>query len=361
MKNPNTGFSPEHYAFSSGEHRGKKVIWIKFPRDQKLLATLKEVCMPYWSATQKSWYVTDNKTYRTLFHLPIPLVGKETLSKISTANLHAFTEYQNMLLLKGFSQNTMRTYSVEFAQLLYIIRDFPVWQLTPEKLKSYFLYCTTELALSENQIHSRMNAVKFYFEKVLHRDKMFFDIPRPKKPLQLPKALNTAEIKKLFAVVENPKHRLILQLCYGMGLRVSEIAQLKIQHIDSAANRVLIERGKGKKDRYVNLPVSILQNMRDYYRDYRPKEFLFEGQFGGHLTTRSVQQVFKLAMLKAGIRKKIGIHGLRHSYATHLLEYGTDISLIQRLLGHNDIRTTLIYTHVTDRQTNKVASPLDKL
>lgn len=266
-----------------------------------------------------------------------------------------------MLILKGFSVNTIRTYSVEFAQLLYIIKDFPVQNLSPEKLKSYFLYCVKELQLSENQIHSRMNAVKFYFEKVLHQEKLFFDIPRPKKPLLLPKSLNTKEIKKLFSVVENPKHQLILRLCYGMGLRVSEIVNVKIADIDSVANRVLIQQSKGKKDRYVNLPNATLSEMRSYYQQYKPKDYLFEGQFGGHLTTRSVQSVFKNAMQKADIRKKVGVHGLRHSYATHLLKYGTDISLIQKLLGHNSIKTTLIYTNVTDRHIQNVKSPLDRL
>lgn len=361
MSNAKPTFSLENYTFTPGKHRDKKVIWIICPYDRNLINALKQNTDATWSATQKAWFVPDNHHNREHFNMDINIVGKATLSKISPVNLQAFTTYQNQLLLKGFSPNTLRTYSVEFAQLLYILKDFPVQELTPEKLKSYFLYCTAELHLSENQIHSRMNAVKFYFEKVLHRDKLFFDIPRPKKPLLLPKALNTSEIKKLFSVVENPKHQLILQLCYGMGLRVSEIVNIKIQDIDSVAYTVLIQKGKGKKDRYVNLPTSVLENMRNYYRDYRPAEFLFEGQYGGHLTTRSVQSIFHSALQKAGIRKKVGIHGLRHSYATHLLQYGTDISLIQRLLGHNDIRTTLIYTHVTDRQINKVVSPLDKL
>lgn len=361
MTNTKPPLTLENYTFTPGMHREKKVIWIICPYDRTLINALKQNTDAKWSATQKAWFVPDNNRNREHFNLKINIVGKATLSKISSINLSAFSDYQNQLQLKGFSPNTLRTYSVEFAQLLYILKDFPVQELTPEKLKSYFLYCTVKLQLSENQIHSRMNAVKFYFEKVLHREKIFFDIPRPKKPLLLPKALNTSEIKKLFSVVENPKHQLILQLCYGMGLRVSEIVNLKIQDIDSVTYTVLIQRGKGKKDRYVNLPTSVLQNMRDYYRDYRPAEFLFEGQNGGHLTTRSVQNIFHSALQKAGIRKKIGVHGLRHSYATHLLQYGTDISLIQKLLGHNDIRTTLIYTHVTDRQINKVVSPLDKL
>ncbi|HMN33633.1 MAG TPA: tyrosine-type recombinase/integrase, partial [Chitinophagaceae bacterium] len=230
-----------------------------------------------------------------------------------------------------------------------------------ERLQSYFLYCHNELKLSENQIHSRMNAIKFYFEQVLHKPKMFFDIPRPKKPLLLPKSLNTDEVKRLFAVTENLKHRLILQLCYGMGLRVSEIVNLKIADIDSHDMKVRIHRGKGKKDRFVNLPITVLEDLRIYYQEYSPKDYLFEGQYGGQYGVRSAQMVFKEAMKKAKIKKQIGIHGLRHSYATHLLEFGTDITFIQKLLGHNSIKTTQIYTQVTDRSISNVGSPLDKL
>ena len=342
-------------------HKDKKILWIRFPKDFKLIAMLKFATKPHWSQSNKCWYVTDNDFNRELFGLPKNIIGKDVLLKIHPNNLHEFQKFQDQLILKGFSLNTIRVYTIEFAQLLYLIKSFPIFNLTKEKLQSYFLYCAKDLQLSENQIHSRMNAVKFYFEKVLHQEKIFFDIPRPKKPLLLPKALNTKEIKKIFEVTDNPKHKLILQLCYGMGLRVSEIVCIKIEHIDSVTMKVLIYRGKGKKDRYVNLPHSILENLRLYYKTFLPKEYLFEGLYGTKYSVRSAQSVFKVAMNKAGIKKSVGIHSLRHSYATHLLEFGTDISLIQKLLGHNDIRTTLHYTQVADRTIAKVQSPLDQL
>lgn len=153
----------------------------------------------------------------------------------------------------------------------------------------------------------------------------------------------------------------MLKLCYGMGLRLSEILNLKIADIDSKTMQVFIERGKGKKDRYANLPQSILEQLRVYYIEYKPKEYLFEGQYGGQYSSRSVQQVFKKSLEKARITKKVGIHSLRHSFATHLLDNGTDIRFIQELLGHNDIKTTLVYTHVTDKSIRKIVSPLDHL
>jgi site-specific recombinase XerD len=146
-----------------------------------------------------------------------------------------------------------------------------------------------------------------------------------------------------------------------MGLRVSDIINLKITDIDTKRMLVHIEVAKGKKDRYVTLPTSILEELRNYYRVYHPKIYLFEGQFGGQYSIRSLQTVFKNAMRKAKINKSIGIHGLRHSYATHLLESGTDMYFIQKLLGHNNIKTTEIYAKVSKRHLGNIKSPLDDL
>jgi len=361
MKNTQPTLDKNLFHAKEATHKGKNILCIQFQKDPHLINLLKNATKAFWSQTQKVWFVTDNNFNRDLFGLERKIVGKEVLLKIHSNNQEAFQKFINHLILKGFSQNTIKVYSVEFAQLLYIIKSFSVNALTKERLQSYFLYCAKELLLSENQIHSRMNAIKFYFEKVLHQEKMFFDIPRPKKPQLLPKALNTEEISKIIKITTNPKHKLILQLCYGMGLRVSEVVNLKIEHIDSVTMKVLIHCAKGKKDRYVNLPHSILSALRLYYKEYRPKIYLFQGQYGGQYAVRSAQSVFKDAMNKAKIRKTVGIHSLRHSYATHLLEYGTDITLIQKLMGHNDLKTTLNYTHIADRTISNVQSPLDKL
>lgn len=354
-------FTDSRFQFQPGEHKGKRVIWVRFERDQEMIVFLRSQTKAYWSASQKSWYVTDSRFHRELFRLEPVIVGKEVLSKIQTVNLPAFLRFQEQVKLKGYSENTLRTYSLEFAQLLYILKSYNVDQLTPERLRAYFLYCHQTLKLSTSEIHGRINAIKFYFEQVLHRPKMFINIPRPKRKILLPKMLSRKEIQKIIAVTENPKHRLILQLCYGMGLRVSEVVALKVSDIDSHSMLVRIEQGKGKKDRLVVLPVSALDELREYYRQYRPRKYLFEGQFGGGYSLRSAQAVFKTAMRKAGIKKQIGIHGLRHSYATHLLEMGTDIRFIQELLGHNSIKTTQIYTHVTDVSKSNVKSPLDSI
>lgn len=354
-------FNTTYFKFLPGEHNSNPVIWIHFPYNNVVKQHLLKFVKAQWSSTLKSWYCVDNDAYRTLFKLPLRPIGQNAIMRIESMNREEYVRYRESLILSGFSESTIRTYTTEFAQLLYILKNNSVATLTPDKLRSYFLYCHQKLKLSTNQIHSRINAVKYYFEQVLHRPAMFIDIPRPKKPLQLPKALTKSEIEKIIKSIDNIKHRLIIKLCYGMGLRVSEVVKIKIEDIDSTTMQVRIENAKGKKDRYVKLPQSVLDELRMYYRLYKPQAYLFQGQWGGQYNVRSAQVIFKQAMNKSGIKKTVGIHSLRHSYATHLLQYGTDIAFIQKLLGHNDIKTTLRYLKITNNELRHIESPLDRM
>ncbi len=342
-------------------HRNEKRIAVHFERKPEFIARFKQLKGAKWSSTLKVWHLPDTVAYRQQFGIATTKVSKEVLHKICEVNQPAMLALIDELQLKAYSPNTIKTYQNEFAQLLYLLRDNPVHDLTAHKIRSYFLYCIKELKMTEALLHSRFNAIKFYFEKVLKREKIFVEIPRPKKPSTLPKVINAKDIKKMFEVTENPKHNLMLKLCYGMGLRVSEIVSLKVTDIDSKSMQVLIARAKGKKDRYVNLPESILQQLRTYYRQYKPKTYLFEGQYGDKYSLRSAQLVFKTALNKAKVNKAVGIHSLRHSFATHLLEAGTDITYIQKLLGHNNIKTTLLYAQVGKQDLKKVKSPLDNM
>jgi integrase/recombinase XerD len=305
--------------------------------------------------------VPDIAAYREQFGLNPAITGKAVLAKIHAAQHPLFLQYQDELKLKGYSTSTQKTYTTEFAQLLCKLGLRTADTLTYEELRRYFKYCIDKEGISTNQYNSRINAVKFYYEQVLKREKFTEYIPRQQKPHILPKVIAEEDIQKLLQSLSNGKHYLMLCLCYGMGLRVSEVVNLKVTDIDSKRMQVLIEAAKGKKDRYVNLPQSIVTSLRAYYLQYKPTLYLFEGQYGGKYSTRSAQSVFKQAMDKAGINKKAGIHSLRHSFATHLLEHGTDISLIQQLLGHNDIKTTLLYTHVSKKELHKVKSALDRI
>ena len=356
-------FNHLNYRFSIGEHYKKDVVFVFFPYNKALQKDLREKFpTAKWSMSKKCWYLPDVNAVRNEIGMkPKTEVGKAVICEIHPTNQPALQRMHETLLLKAYSPNTIRTYCNEFSQLLYLLKDTHVDTLTPERLRAYILYCVKNLKLSENLIHSRLNAIKFYFEQVLHREKMFIEIPRPQKKEILPKVMSKSDISRIFNKVDNIKHSVMLKLCYGMGLRVSEIVNLKITNVDSNRMLVHIEMGKGKRDRYVTLPSSILDDLRNYYRAYRPKTYLFEGQNGGQYSIRSVQAVFKNAMQKAKINKSVGIHGLRHSYATHLMECGTDMYFIQKLLGHRDIKTTLIYAQVSNRQLVSIKSPLDDL
>ncbi|UUV20781.1 tyrosine-type recombinase/integrase [Paenimyroides aestuarii] len=350
------------YEFQPGKHNHKSVIWISFPYNLHLKNELKSrFPSAKWSQSHKKWYLPDFPSIRMALSMDANRIEDKYLSLLKPINQKPLLDFIDQLKLKSYSQNTINTYVNEFSHLLILLKNHSVDELSPNRLKAYFLYCVNDLHMKERKMNGKINAIKFYFEQVLHRPKMFFDIPRPKMPQTLPKMLSKADIKKIFEKVDNPKHLLMLQLCYGMGLRVSEIVNIKINDIDSKRMQVHIQGAKGKKDRYVTLPESVLPLMREYYLIYKPNIWLFNGQYKGQYSIGSVQKVFKRSMKKAGIHKEIGIHGLRHSYATHLLESGADLRFIQELLGHHSIKTTQIYTHVSDVSKSKIKSPLDDL
>jgi site-specific recombinase XerD len=301
---------------------------------------------------------------KTTTALPNNKVLAYKSEKIHAANAHVLPAMEQHLKLMAYSASTIRTYLNEMAQLLQLLKDIPADELQPEHLKRYLVYCYEKLQLKENTLHSRMNAMKFYFEQVLKRDKFFWDIPRPKKPFQLPKLLNENELSRLFNALSNKKHKAMLFTAYSSGLRVSEIVNLKIADIDSKRMQIFIERAKGKKDRVVSLSPVLLDILRSYIKEYhpQPKVYLFESeQTLTAYPTRTVQQIFGNAKAKAGIRKEVGIHSLRHSFATHLLDKGTDIKYIKDLLGHFNIKTTERYLHVSKKQLVNIISPFDDL
>ena len=341
-------------------HNKEKRIAVVFEKNAELIARIKLIDGSRWSQTLGVWHIPDTEENRLRFKISMG-EGKSALSQIQEVNQLVLQRFVEQIQLKGYSSNTLKTYRNEFGIYLCYIKGVAAQNCTVEDIRNYILYCINTLQLSEATLHSRINAIKFYYEQVLKRERFLIEIPRPKKPLKLPKVIAPADIKKLFEATPNLKHNTMLKLCYGLGLRVSEIVSLKIKDIDSKAMQVFIERAKGKKDRYVNLPESILPQLRNYFIEYKPKIYLFEGQYGGQYSNRSAQQVFKNALLKAKINKTVGIHSLRHSFATHLLEQGTDIRFIQELLGHNDIKTTFIYTEVSDKSLRKIISPLDNL
>jgi integrase/recombinase XerD len=298
-----------------------------------------------------------NTASRQLIRTPYPI-------KLNKANSDALQLFKQQLILKRYSQSTIRTYTGEFIQFLNTIKDQPANDFTTSRLKDYFQYCHTTLHLSENTMHSKINSLKFYYEQVLGREKFFWEIPRPKKHLILPKVLGEDELRRLFAATANLKHKAILFTAYSAGLRVSEVINLRLQDIDRERKQLFVYCSKGKKDRYVALSPMLLDVLENYYRicNPKPRNYLFEGpQIGEPYSARSAQVIFHEAKLKAGISKTISFHGLRHSFATHMLEKGVDVKYIKEILGHFNIKTTERYLHVKRETLVNIESPLDAL
>jgi integrase/recombinase XerD len=379
-------------------HRGAEQIGIFFKKDKVIENAVRRIKRVKWSRTYGCWYVPlEREAYEHIFQslagaaTPDFSILKDYLGKrkqvqavtaidatehskrpfvrsvawqLNNDNFAALQKFVEQLKLKAYCPSTIRTYRGEFLQLLNLLKKKPVDGLTPDDLRRYFIYCFEKLKLTENTLHSRINAIKFYFEQVLGREKFFWEIPRPKKPRLLPKVLGEDELSRLFKALSNRKHKAMLFTAYSAGLRVSEVVNLRIADVDSGRMQIFISKAKGKKDRYVGLSPVLLDILRSYLREYKPKPsvYLFESeQTLAAYPARTVQKIFTTARQAAGIRKEVGIHALRHSFATHLLEKGTDIHYIKELLGHFDIKTTERYLHVSKKNLVNVLSPLDDL
>lgn len=269
------------------------------------------------------------------------------------------SRYCQGLALRRYSPNTLKNYRGAFLQFLGHTAPRLPLELTRQEVLDYMAKRVEE-GISEAYQNLLINAIKFYYEQIEGQPRQYYEIPRPKRPVKNPKVLHQDEVKALLQGTENRKHRAMLMLAYGLGLRLSEVLALTPQDVDSKRMTLYIRGGKGKKDRDLPLPESLLLVLREQFREYRPTTYLFEGQYPGEpYSERSLQQVIKQAAARAGILRPVSMHMLRHSYATHLMEAGVDTRVIQDLLGHNSIKTTEIYTHVAKR--NRPHSPLDQL
>ncbi|OAV45894.1 hypothetical protein A3850_011415 [Lewinella sp. 4G2] len=267
---------------------------------------------------------------------------------------------KEQLQVRRYSPSTLKSY---LAHLRHFCATYPkktLADVNDELLRSYLVGRAKGGNFSESTQGQALNALKFWLEQVEGRPKAFIDL-RAKKKKSLPTVLSVAEVKRLFEVVDNRKHRCILKIIYGGGLRLSEVCRLRIADIQSDRLQIFVHGGKGKKDRYTTLSARFLVELREYYKEYRPQYWLFEGQSGGQYSKRSVQAILRKAVERSGVNPYCTVHTLRHSYATHLLETGTSLRHIQVLLGHASTRTTEIYTHVSNKERRQVISPLDRL
>ncbi|HEV7332239.1 MAG TPA: tyrosine-type recombinase/integrase [Flavisolibacter sp.] len=389
-------------------HRGNETIALEAPNVPGINLAIRKLKDVRWSRTHRVWYVPlGREAYEQIVasldplacidrrpliaylekrdkvkQSLVPLESKDNTKpvvkphfirqkpaqtiawKLSDENLGELNRFVALLTLKAYSPSTITTYRKEFLQLLQLLQNKPVHTLTPDDLKRYMLYIIAKQGVSENTAHSRLNAIKFYFEQVLKQEKFFWEIPRPKKPLLLPKVLSETELSRLFNAAVYLKHKAILFTAYSCGLRVSEVIHLEWKHIDRGRGQILIAQAKGKKDRYVTLSPILEDILISYYRKckIKPEKYVFESTSPGvPYSARSAQMIFQQAKAKAGIKKEIGFHSLRHSFATHLLEKGTDVRYIQELLGHFSIKTTTRYLHVVKEKLVVIESPLDSL
>ena len=268
--------------------------------------------------------------------------------------------FERNISILGRSKRTFENYSRHVAALALHFGALPT-DLHPEQVKDY-LFELQQRSNSPSQSYFKHTVYGLRF--LLKSENLPYDylhLPSIPKEKKLPVILSREEIWRMLQHADLLKHRLLIGLIYGCGLRCMEVRNIELKHLDFDRKLLHIVQSKGKKDRYVPLPESILLELRAYYIQYKPKVYLFEHNANDPISTRTIQAVFKNAMNKAQINKKVGIHGLRHSYATHLLEQGTDMSFIQKLLGHNHVKTTEVYAKVTNTFLSKVVSPLDTL
>lgn len=264
------------------------------------------------------------------------------------------------LRIRGYSANTRASY---LRGVRHFVRHFmrPPDQLTPEHIRQYQLYLTRDRRVSWSYFNQIVCALRFFYRQVLKTDWAVEQIPYQRTGRKLPEILSPQEVAALLRATPNLKHRALLMTMYAGGLRVSEVTHLRVTDIDGQRMVIRIEQGKGRKDRYVMLSPHLRRVLQAYWRTRRPRPLLFPGPTGRPLTRESVNRVFHQACGRAKITKHVSPYSLRHACATHLLEYGTNIRVIQTLLGHRSLRTTQHYTHVTATSLQATPSPLDRL
>lgn len=263
--------------------------------------------------------------------------------------------------LKGYAAKTRKVYLGHIRRFFSFLNSEQL-AMTITTAKEFIYELLKIKECSSSYANQAISAIKLLFDDKVYQESMKISIPRPKKNSKLPKVLSEEEVARILDSVTNLKHKSILLLTYSSGLRVGETVSLKIEDIDSDRELLHVQQGKGNKDRYTLLSQTALETLREYYRAYQPRNWLFPGaKKNRHITERSAQKVFESAAEKAKISKKVSIHSLRHSFATHLLEQGVDLRYIQELLGHSSPKTTEIYTHVSKKAITKIQNPLDRL
>ena len=275
-----------------------------------------------------------------------------------------FETVRREMRLRNYSPKTIKSYLSCLRSFVRHIHPRHPRELSDVDLKNFLLYLLDQKQQTAGTVNQVFNALRFLYVDLYQRPLIIGSLPRPHQEKKLPDVLNDEELVRLFAKVRSLKHRTILMLTYATGLRVGEVVRLRMEDFDAVRRMIHIRKGKGAKDRYTLFPESLRGQLIAYWkREHLGRTgWLFPGQRRDyHLSERTIQAVIQLAAKRAGIAKHTGMHTLRHTFATHLLERGTDLRYIQELMGHQSIKTTEIYTHVSKREIGKIVSPLDWL
>ena len=362
----------------SREHRQQEVILAKFTYNPEITHRLKELFPIRWSSTLRGWTIAKqdfnlNRFFEALKDLAYinysalkiktrPEVSEKTKRDYShRSGIRLPKGYLELLKQKRYSKSTSKTYSAYFKDFIHYFDERDLAELQVEEINAYLLELINKWNITTSEQNQRINAIKFFYEKVLGKGRHIYEIERPRKETLLPDVLSKEEVGNILKSTKNLKHKAMLSAIYSCGLRRSEVVNLQITNIDSKRMMIKIKGAKGKKDRYVQLSPRLLELLRQYYTQYKPKVWLFEGQTGGRYGAESISKLLKAAAYRAGIKRRVHLHMLRHSFATHQLEQGVDIRYIQAWLGHESVKTTQRYTHVTEHNFKNFKNPLDEL
>ena len=371
-----------------GVESGILRIFLKFPYDEKKVAFVRQLKKRFWHNDQKLWsaaYCQENViSIKSHFHVEVacPDVQQEQAVLIyrkeknqssinagkilNSAATCGIEKMKNWMLSQRYSERTIESYLESLSVLFRYYKDRNPDQLNKEDISIFNNKYIINRNLSSTYQNQLVSALKIYFSvnKTQHFD--FSQLERPRRSFYLPEILSKQEVQRLLYAVVNLKHFTMLSMIYSAGLRCGELLGLKISDLDFSRKLILIRRGKGGKDRCVPLSPFVEASVKSYLEKYAPnkdtavhEQYLFQGQSSARYSARSLQNVLKSAVITAGIKKQITLHTLRHSYATHLMESGTNLRYIQELLGHSSAKTTQIYTHVSSYALSRIASPID--
>ncbi len=364
-------------------------LWVAYDK-KGWIEVVKNIPGRKWETEGKYWLIPNVKDSYRLLKNHIGMIHLAFQFKISAAIPEAFVPSKKVLDKKGpfkksffeqltapqqvaiqktierlilerLSYSTQKTYKHHLAGLFYFYKTILPEEISKEQVEQYLLHQIKFKKIAESTQNQIISAVKAYWEKLLKRDKTWLNIQRPKKPKQLPNVLSKEEIIRLLNSVENQKHKLILLLIYASGLRLGEVVKLLNRDINISRRHIHIKGGKGKKDRYVALAETVLPFLEAYKQQYKPSYWLFEGQYGGQYSKRSVQNIFKKAVKLSKVNAYATVHTLRHSYATHCVEDGHNLKAVQDALGHASPETTQIYLHLSAKTLQQLKSPIDSL